>query len=153
MRTTAVPPALRDDTTEGAVAPLRLSIVGNVRSQYRALSDCPPSAWDRPETSRIEVRPEFRDGLTGVQPGMLLFVLWVPVATDRAVLRTRQKDGRLLGVFAQRTPHRPNPLCLTMVRTVAVEPDALVVQGLECLDGTAVLDLKAAVCQQGGQCV
>jgi tRNA-Thr(GGU) m(6)t(6)A37 methyltransferase TsaA len=119
--------------------------IGRVCSPFKNLADCPASAWNRSEQSRIEVLPAYRAALRGLCAGSHVFVLWIPAHADRATLQTELADGRILGVFAQRTFHRPNPICLTVASVVAVDLDGLTLRGLECVDGTSVVDIKQAV--------
>jgi tRNA-Thr(GGU) m(6)t(6)A37 methyltransferase TsaA len=97
-----------------------------------------PEAW-------VVLDGEVRDALDGVGPGAELVVLtWLDRA-DRDVLRVhpRGDDSRPeVGVFATRSPARPNPIGLHRVRVVRVEGTRLLVHGLEAVDGTPVLDLK-----------
>lgn len=58
------------------------------------------------------------------------------------VLQSPADDGRVRGTFALRAPVRPNPIGTTIARLVAVEDGALLVRGLDCIDGTPLLDLK-----------
>jgi tRNA-Thr(GGU) m(6)t(6)A37 methyltransferase TsaA len=97
-----------------------------------------PEAW-------VVLDGEVRDALDGVGPGAELVVLtWLDRA-DRDVLRVhpRGDDSRPeVGVFATRSPARPNPIGLHRVRVIRVDGTRLLVHGLEAVDGTPVLDLK-----------
>lgn len=89
--------------------------------------------------------PAVRDGLRGVQPGTEMFVLtWLDRA-DRDVLTVHPRGDTsrpATGVFATRSPGRPNPIGLHRVEVVAVEGVRLLVRNLEAVDGTPILDLK-----------
>jgi len=64
---------------------------------------------------------------------------------DRRIMKVRPRgrsDMPLLGIFATRTPHRPNPIGLTRVKLLKVEGNVVTVQGLDAFDGTPVLDIK-----------
>ena len=97
-----------------------------------------PEAW-------VVLDGEVRDALDGVGPGAELVVLtWLDRA-DRDVLRVhpRGDDSRPeVGVFATRSPDRPNPIGLHRVRVIRVDGTRLLVDGLEAVDKTPVLDLK-----------
>lgn len=96
--------------------------------------------------ARIEVLPEFAGGLQGIAHSTHVIVIgWLHEA-DRSVLQVHRPsyDSLLLqrGVFACRSPVRPNPLGVTTVKLVKIEGATLHVDGLDMMDGTPVLDLK-----------
>jgi tRNA-Thr(GGU) m(6)t(6)A37 methyltransferase TsaA len=97
-----------------------------------------PEAW-------IVLAPEVLDGVDGIEPGDAVIVLtWLDRAR-RDVLRVHPRGDasrRAQGVFATRSPDRPNPIGLHRVEIVAIEGARLRVRNLEALDGTPVLDLK-----------
>jgi tRNA-Thr(GGU) m(6)t(6)A37 methyltransferase TsaA len=91
----------------------------------------------------LNVLPEFELGLTDIDGFSHLFVLW---AFDRSqgfeLLGTPPSDDRPHGVFATRSPRRPNPIGLTVVKLLRREGNLLHVQGVDMLDGTPILDIK-----------
>ena len=118
--------------------------VGFVRGPYTDSSQVPKGRGAKHEAEGvIEVLPEFEAGLTDVEGFSHLFVIWV---FDRAegceLVGPVPTDARPHGVFATRSPRRPNPLGLTVVRLVAREGRRLRVAGVDMLDGTPVLDIK-----------
>lgn len=132
------------------LAALLVSPIGIVRSGFHDLAQCPPSAWSSRCTSRIEVLERYRPGLLGLTPGVLLFVLWQSTGSRRDVLRTTLASGEETGVFAQRSHHRPNPIALSMARVTDVGDGFVEVEGIECMDGTPVFDIKLAVRSEEG---
>ena len=98
--------------------------------------------------SRIELRPEAAAGLEGLDQfshALVIFYMHLDPDREAPVLRRRPRsrdDMPLLGVFAQRGRMRPNPIGVTAVEIVKIEPGVLVVRGLDAVDGTPVLDLK-----------
>jgi tRNA (adenine37-N6)-methyltransferase len=118
--------------------------VAFVRSAYRETSDVPRGQGARHVAEGvIEVLPELEPGLLDIEGFSHLFVIWV---FDRAAPAELQgvppTDSRPHGVFATRSPRRPNPIGLTVVELLARDGCALRVRGLDMLDGTPVLDLK-----------
>jgi len=91
----------------------------------------------------LEVLPQFETGLTDIEGFSHLFVLWM---FDRSqgfeLLGTPPSDNRPHGVFATRSPRRPNPIGLTVVQLLAREGRFVRVRGLDMLDGTPILDIK-----------
>ncbi|MBN1453957.1 MAG: SAM-dependent methyltransferase [Anaerolineales bacterium] len=95
--------------------------------------------------SRIVLAPDLLAGLTGLEPGMPLLVVFVFHRADGYDLLQHPRGDRSRpkrGVFALHSPNRPNPIGVTEVELVAIEGNILTVHGLDALDGTPVLDLK-----------
>jgi tRNA-Thr(GGU) m(6)t(6)A37 methyltransferase TsaA len=118
--------------------------VGFIRSRYTDTSQVPKGCGAKHEAEGfIEVLEEFEVGLLDIEGFSHLFVIWV---FDRAggfeLKGVPPTDTRPHGVFATRSPRRPNPLGLTVVRLLGREGRRLKVAGLDMLDGTPVLDLK-----------
>jgi len=92
----------------------------------------------------LEILPEFEAGLRDVEGFSHLYVLW---CFDRAdgfdlVATPPADEGRQHGVFATRSPRRPNPIALTVVELVRRDGRLLQVRGVDMLDGTPILDIK-----------
>ena len=98
--------------------------------------------------SQIVFREDLTEALERVEEFSHLFVLfWLHEMSDedRRILKVHPRgrsDMPLLGIFATRTPHRPNPIELTRVKLLNVEGNVVTVQGLDAFDGTPVLDIK-----------
>lgn len=98
--------------------------------------------------SQIVFREELAEALEGVEEFSHLFVLfWLHEMSDedRKLMKVHPRgrsDMPLLGIFATRTPHRPNPIGLTRVKLLKIEANVVTVQGLDAFDGTPVLDIK-----------
>jgi tRNA-Thr(GGU) m(6)t(6)A37 methyltransferase TsaA len=119
--------------------------IGFVHSPYRDTSEIPkgPGAEHRAEGS-LELRPELEGGLRDVEGFSHLFVLWV---FDRSegyeLVSTVPLDQETPhGVFASRSPRRPNPIGLSVVELLGREGPLLRVRGVDMLDGTPILDIK-----------
>ena len=125
-------------------AGFRAHAIGVVRSRVTEPVDLD---WGAVE-SRIVLEPELRAGLRGLEEfSHVLVVAWLHgAAFDPARHLVRRPRGLAelpeLGIFAQRAKDRPNPLGVTVVKLVSVEPDGITVRGLDAIDGTPVLDLK-----------
>jgi len=91
----------------------------------------------------IELLPEFEAGLADVEGFSHLYVLWqFHRSTDYELIATPPIDNRPHGVFATRSPRRPNPIGLTVVALLRREGRNLYVRGVDMLDGTPILDIK-----------
>lgn len=91
----------------------------------------------------LEILPEMEEGLLDIEGFSHLFVIWVfDRSTDYELISKPPTDDRPHGVFATRSPRRPNPIALTVVRLMAREGRRLTVRGVDMLDGTPILDIK-----------
>lgn len=118
--------------------------IGFVRSGYSDRSQIPkgPGAQHTAEGT-IEVLPAFEAGLQDIEGFSHLFVIWVFDRAEGAELvGTPPTDTRPHGVFATRSPRRPNPIGLTVVQLLGRDGRRLRVRGVDMLDNTPVLDIK-----------
>jgi tRNA-Thr(GGU) m(6)t(6)A37 methyltransferase TsaA len=118
--------------------------IGYVRSPYQATGEVPKGLGAKHEAEgTLELLPEFEAGLSDIEGISHLFVLW---EFDRAqgfeLVGTPPCDDRPHGVFATRSPYRPNPIGLTVVELIRREGARLHVRGVDMLDGTPILDIK-----------
>ena len=121
-----------------------LKPIGFVRSPYTTTEDIPKGLGAKHEAEGVlEILAEFELGLTDIEGFSHLFVLW---AFDRsegfALLGTPPTDDRPHGVFATRSPRRPNPIGLTVVELLGRDHRQVRVRGVDMLDGTPILDIK-----------
>jgi tRNA-Thr(GGU) m(6)t(6)A37 methyltransferase TsaA len=106
-----------------------------------------PAAPDlmRAATSRIILEPQLKAGLQGVEPGQQLMVIFYLHLSQGYELQQHPRGDlsrSRRGVFALRSPYRPNPIGVTVVDVLAVEGNVLHVRGLDAVNNTPVLDLK-----------
>ncbi len=124
---------------------IELAPIGIVSSPLTELSDAPKQGDEGAPDAWIELDAAVMEALDGVAVGDSLVVLtWLDRA-DRSVLRVHPRDDAerpLTGVFATRSPDRPNPIGLHRVEVAEIDGRRLRVRNLEALDGTPVLDLK-----------
>ena len=119
--------------------------IGFIRSPYRETSAIPKGLGARHETEgTIELLREFEPGLDDIEGFSHLYILWV---FDRAdgfdlIAHPPADEKRPHGVFATRSPRRPNSIGLTVVELLGREGASLRVRGVDMLDGTPVLDIK-----------
>src|ERR1700719_900031 len=118
--------------------------IGFVSSPYKEAGQVPKGLGVRHEADGvITILPEFELGLTDIEGFSHLVVLW---EFDRArgfeLMGTPPSDNRAHGVFATRSPRRPNPIGLTIVGLLRRNGIELHVRGVDMLDGTAILDIK-----------
>ena len=119
--------------------------IGRVQSPLTDPADAPKQGDEGAPPARIVFLPEFREAARGLREGNEVLVLTWLHQGRRDVLSVRPRDDSsrpLTGVFATRSPDRPNPIGLHAVTVEAVEEDAITVRDLEAIDGTPVLDVK-----------
>jgi len=118
--------------------------IGFVSSPYKGTAEIPKGLGAKHDAvGALKILPEFEPGLTDIEGFSHLFVIW---EFDRSsgfqLLGTPPSDDRPHGVFATRSPRRPNPIGLTVVELLRREGALLHVRGVDMLDGTPVLDIK-----------
>ena len=118
--------------------------IGRVESP---LTDCaaPKQGDEGAPRARVVFLPEFREAASGLREGDEVLVLtWLHLGRRDVLSVHPRGDAKrpLTGVFATRSPDRPNPIGLHAVAIEAVEEDAITVRDLEAIDGTPVLDVK-----------
>jgi len=140
---------LRDSLKEQAMASATtysLRPVGVVRSRLTARRDAPKQGFEGAPEAWVEIDPAFVDALQGITPGQEVILLTWLHQGDRDVLQVHPRDDPekpLAGVFATRSPDRPNPIGLHRVRVLEIAASVRVrVAPLEAVDGTPVIDIK-----------
>jgi len=118
--------------------------VGFVRTTYKETREIPKGLGAKHEAEgALEILPEFEAGLVDIEGFSHLIVLWV---FDRSegfeLIGAPPSDNRPHGVFATRSPKRPNPIGLTVVELLRRDGLDLHVRGVDMLDGTPILDIK-----------
>lgn len=124
-------------------APIELHPVGYVRSPYRNPGDAPRQGRLSDTVSEIVIDEPYRPALWQVEGKKHLWVLCWFDRADRSVLRAVPPgQSAEKGVFAIRSPDRPNPVSLCMVDLIGIKDGVLRVRGLDAFDGTPVVDIK-----------
>jgi tRNA (adenine37-N6)-methyltransferase len=123
---------------------LYMQPVGYIRSPYGQTREIPKGLGASHQAEGVlEISAEFEPGLTDIEGFSHLYVIW---AFDRSegfnLVGTPPTDNRPHGVFATRSPRRPNPIGLTVVELLGREGPLLRVRGIDMLDGTPILDIK-----------
>ena len=120
-----------------------LYFIGRIRTPWKERKDCPKNARESDAVCTIELDPRWTAALKDVESCSHLVVLyWMDKSRRDIVLQVPRHYGVQRGTFALRSPARPNPIAMSVVRLVSVAAPRLSVVGLDCLDNTPLLDLK-----------
>jgi tRNA-Thr(GGU) m(6)t(6)A37 methyltransferase TsaA len=127
---------------------MELRTVGVIRSELRSRSGAPKQGSEGAPDAWLEIDASAAEGLSGIAAGdEIIVITWLHQA-DRNVLRVHPRsDPRnpLTGVFATRSPDRPNPLGLHTVVVREIEGKRLRIGPIEAIDGTPVVDIKPVI--------
>ncbi|HSI38999.1 MAG TPA: tRNA (N6-threonylcarbamoyladenosine(37)-N6)-methyltransferase TrmO [Xanthobacteraceae bacterium] len=125
----------------------RLIFIGRIRTPWSARADCPRQGRSDGPLCRIELFAPWQEALHGIENHARLEVLyWLHRSRRDLVLQSPRRDGTAKGTFALRSPVRPNPIGSSLVVLEGRDGDTLLVRGLDCLDGTPLIDLKPERC-------
>lgn len=122
---------------------IKLLPIGIIHSPYKLPGDAPHQGRYSDEQVELEVYPEYVDGLKDIEGASHLIVLYWFHLAKRETLQTVTPFGpEPRGVFACRSPSRPNPIAFCVVELLQREGNHLFVKGIEAVEGTPLLDLK-----------
>lgn len=128
-----------------------LYFIGRIVTPFATRAECPRQGSSEGPVCRIEVDPRWKQALQGLAAGDRVQILyWMHQARRDLVIQNPGRRGVPVGTFAIRSPVRPNPVASSLVVIEAVEPAALLVRGLDCLDGTPLIDIKPERCPHAG---
>ncbi len=120
-----------------------LYYIGRIRTPWQRREDCPKNSRESDAVCTIELDARYVAALKDVETSTHLLVLyWMDRARRDLVLQAPRHYGAQRGTFALRSPVRPNPIAASVVKLLKVDGIALSVIGLDCIDGTPLLDIK-----------
>jgi tRNA-Thr(GGU) m(6)t(6)A37 methyltransferase TsaA len=121
----------------------QLYFIGRIRTPWKTRDECPKNGRETEDVCTIELDPRWAKGLQGLETVSHVLVLyWMDQARRDLVLQSPRHYAEHRGTFALRSPVRPNPIAAAVTRLQRVEGNKLFVVGLDCMDGTPLLDLK-----------
>ncbi|MCU7878173.1 MAG: SAM-dependent methyltransferase [Candidatus Thiodiazotropha sp. (ex Lucinoma borealis)] len=128
-----------------------LKYIGHIKTPYEAIEDCPNNIDFNGPLCQLVLDAEFRKGLTGLLPRQNILILYWFENTDRNEIETESDtDEGLIGTFSLRSPNRPNPIVAATLPIESIENGVVSVRGLDCLNGTPLLDIKPAIILEAG---
>ncbi len=124
---------------------IRLKQIGRIRTPYNRKAPYQPI--DEEGVFYLELFPEYVEGLESIETFKYIYVIFF---MDRAkpaelIVEPPWAEGKKVGVFASRSPSRPNPIGLSVVRLLKIEDNRVYISAIDALDGTPLLDIKPYV--------
>ena len=116
--------------------------IGRIRTPWTRREDCPKNARGSDAVCTIALEERYAAALEGVATCTHLVLLYFMDRARRDLAVQVPRNGARRGTFALRSPVRPNPIAMSVVRLIGVEGTTLSVIGLDCLDGTPLVDIK-----------
>ena len=126
-----------------------LSPIGHVRSTLTDRKNAPRQPDDGAPDAWLELDPKYKDALLGLNAGDKIIILTWLHESRRDTLQVHPRripNAPLTGVFATRSPDRPNPIGLHEATILEITAKGIHVDAIECIDGTPVLDIKPVLC-------
>jgi tRNA-Thr(GGU) m(6)t(6)A37 methyltransferase TsaA len=126
-----------------------LEPIGYINTPYKDLKDCPKNIDPNGPVCHLILNSEYIEGLSGLQPGQRILILYWLENTNRSIMHQKRRGvGKMSGTFSLRSPHRPNPIGAATLPIEKIEKGIVTVKGLDCLDGTSLIDIKPAILQE-----
>lgn len=123
---------------------MQLNPIGVIHSPYQERGEAPRQGRLSENEITLEIFPPFIDALEGIEQCSHLIVLYWGNRANREILQSRTPHGEVpVGVFASCSPNRPNPIAFCVADLLRQEGNLLVVRGVDALDGSPLLDIKA----------
>jgi tRNA-Thr(GGU) m(6)t(6)A37 methyltransferase TsaA len=120
---------------------MKLKPIGTIHSPYKDRKECPPQG--REEICEIEISGQYGEGLKDIDGFFHLILLyWLHSAKAFSLLVKTPWDSKPHGLFATRSPNRPNPIGFSVVDLIEINGNRLKVKSLDALEGTPLLDIK-----------
>jgi tRNA-Thr(GGU) m(6)t(6)A37 methyltransferase TsaA len=116
--------------------------IGVIRTPWRTRQECPKRGSPGGPICTLAVNKRWREALTGLAGHKRVQVLYWMHRARRDLLLQTPFGKETSGTFALRSPVRPNPIASSVVELVAIDGTSVQVRGLDCLDGTPLIDLK-----------
>lgn len=125
-----------------------LQIIGVLHGDITSREEAPKNFDESERIGTLEIYPEYQDGLEGIIAGQTIVVLFWLHKSSRNILKVYPRGDKskgLRGVFATRSPVRPNPIAISELKVLAIHGNQLEVSGLDILDGTPIVDIKKKI--------
>jgi tRNA (adenine37-N6)-methyltransferase len=125
-----------------------LQFIGILHCDIKQFEEAPKNYDESDKTGTLEIFPDFQGGLDGIEAGQTIVVIFWLHRANREILHVYPRGDQsrgLRGVFATRSPVRPNPLAISELKVISIEHNRVEVAGLDILDGTPIIDIKKKI--------
>lgn len=125
-----------------------MQIIGTLHCDIISIADAPKNFGESERVGTLEVFPQYQEGLDGIIAGATIVVLFWLHKSARDILKVHPRGDKsrgLCGVFATRSPVRPNPIAISELKVLAIQGNRLEVSGLDILNGTPIIDIKKKI--------
>ncbi|MDA0147903.1 tRNA (N6-threonylcarbamoyladenosine(37)-N6)-methyltransferase TrmO [Vibrio sp. LaRot3] len=122
-----------------------INYIGTIATPYTSLTQCPSNIDTDGPNCQIMLFDSYKSGLEGLKTGEEILILYWLEQAQRSQMVQEGKQGITKGTFALRSPHRPNPIGAAVLPIESINNGCITVKGLDCLDGTPVIDIKPAI--------
>ena len=120
-----------------------LVFIGEIRTPFATLADCPKNPREGQVEATVSLDPRYLAGLDGIERfSHLILLYWMDAARRDLIRQTPRHLDAPRGVFALRSPLRPNPVSLAVVELLSVSGATLTIKGIDCRDRTPLIDIK-----------
>ncbi len=125
---------------------MKLTPIGVIHSPYKNLSECPRQSSRSELIAEIEVFKPYAEGLKDIEGfSHIILLYWLHKSRSYSLLVHTPWDTEPHGLFATRSPNRPNPIGLSIVRLLSRAGNILRVRGIDAIEGTPLVDIKPFV--------
>ncbi|ACA54712.1 tRNA (N6-threonylcarbamoyladenosine(37)-N6)-methyltransferase TrmO [Clostridium botulinum] len=123
---------------------IKLNPIGYIKSPFKNLEEIPPqSIYAKDKKALIEIKEELVEGLKGLDKNSHIIILfYFNKSKDFNLITKTPWSDEKKGVFSTRSPRRPNPIGLSIVKLIGIDHNKIIIEGVDMLDGTPVLDIK-----------
>ncbi|MFK7779098.1 MAG: tRNA (N6-threonylcarbamoyladenosine(37)-N6)-methyltransferase TrmO, partial [Gimesia sp.] len=119
--------------------------IGYIETPYEKIEDCPRNTESNGPLCALTIKSEFTDAIYKLNSDQNILILyWFENVDRKRIRQNSRKTGEFSGVFALRTPNRPNPIGAAVVKIEKIENNKIYIKGLDCLNGTPLIDIKPA---------
>jgi len=125
-----------------------LTFIGRIHTPWTSRLEAPRQGRLDGPICRLEIFPPWVPALAGLEKFTSVEILyWLHLSRRDLILQSPANNGTVHGTFSLRSPVRPNPIGTSLARLVGIEGNIVSVRGLDCLDGTPLIDIKPDRCQ------
>jgi len=123
-----------------------INYLGHIETPYLQIEHCPRNIQPEGPECRLVIKKQYQEAMLGLEPGKLILILyWFEMVDRQRLCQNSRKTGKYAGVFALRSPHRPNPIGASVLKIERIDQNIIYVRGLDCLNGTPLVDIKPAI--------